>query len=137
MSELAESLLLLALLLGSRFIGMFFQRWLREYHRSHDTVDAARMVIVILVTFAALVLSLLMNSVKSNFDVESEAERNLGGRLIELDSRLREYGPEAEPIRAIVRQYTAATIVVRWPDEPAPKGDYTKSPKSRLRGGLN
>ncbi|HJS86178.1 MAG TPA: hypothetical protein VJ779_12025, partial [Acetobacteraceae bacterium] len=45
-------------------------------------------------------------------------------QLIELDSRLREYGPEAEPIRGLVRQYTAAAIASTWPDEPAPKGVY-------------
>ena len=124
MTELSETLLVFGLLLGSSYAGMSFHRWMRDHHRSSESLNAARLVITILVTFAALVLGLLVTSVKSNFDTEDEAVRELGTRLTELDWRLREYGPEAEPIRAMMRQYTAAAIATTWPDESAPKGDY-------------
>ena len=124
MKELSEALLLLGLLLGSSYLGMSCHRWLREHHRSGESLDSARLVINILVPFAALVLGLLVTSVKANFDAEDDALRQLGTRLIELDSRLREYGPQAEPIRAMVRQYTGAAISTTWPNEPAPGGNY-------------
>ncbi len=124
MHGLTETLLLLGLLLGSSYTGLFLQRWMREHHRARDTTDAVRLVITILVTFAALVLGLLVTSVKGSFDAHNEAVRHLGTQLIELESRLREYGRQAEPIRALVRQYTAAAIATTWPDESAPQGDY-------------
>jgi hypothetical protein len=124
MRELAWTLLLLGLLLGSSYIGLFSQRWMREHHRSRDTTDSVRLVITILVTFAALVLGLLVTSAKSRFDAHTDAVRHLSTQLIELDLGLREYGPQAEPIRALIRQYTAAAIAATWPNEPAPKGHY-------------
>ncbi len=136
MRELAETLLLLALLLGASYIGLFLQRWMREHHRSRDTVDAVRLVITILVTFAALVLGLLVTSVKSNFDAHTEGVRHLGTRLVELDARLREYGPQVDPIRAMIRRYTAAAIATTWPDEPAPKGDYPSRVTSIRSGSV-
>jgi hypothetical protein len=115
---------MLGVLLSSSYLGLFLQHWMREHHRSRDTIDSVRLVITILVTFAALVLGLLVTSVKSNFDAHTEAVRHLGTQLIELDSRLREYGPQAEPIRALVRRYTAEAIASTWPEEPVPHGDY-------------
>ena len=44
--------------------------------------------------------------------------------MIELDAQLREYGSEAEPIRGLLRRYTAAAIADTWPSEPAPSGVY-------------
>src|SRR5689334_13682663 len=124
MRELVETLLLLGLLLGFSYVGIFCQRWMREHHRSKDSLDAARLVVLALVTFASLVLGLLVTAVKGDFDAEDMAMRQLGTRLIELDLRLREYGSQAEPIRTLVRQYTAAAIARTWPDEPKPEGNY-------------
>ena len=113
-----------ALLLTASNAGLFLQRWMREHHRDRDTVDSVRLVITMLVTFAALVLGLLVTASKSGFDRQAEMIRHFGTRLIELDFRLREYGPQADPIRAALRQYTAAMIASTWPNEPAPPGDY-------------
>ena len=136
MGELAETLLLLGLLLGFSHTGLYCRRWMREHHRSRDTIDSVRLVIAILVTFAALVLGLLVTSVKSDFDAHTAAVRRLGVRLTELDARLREYGPQTEPIRRLVRQYTAAAIATTWPDEPAPKGDYPSRLTQATPGSL-
>ncbi len=136
MLAIGETLLLLGLLLGASYIGLFLQRWMREHHRSRDTVDAVRLVITILVTFAALVLGLLVTSVKSNFDAHTESVRHFGTRLVELDARLREYGPRAEPIRALLREYTAAAIATTWPDESAPKGNYPSRVTSIRSGSV-
>jgi hypothetical protein len=124
MRTVGGALLLLALLLVASNVGLFAQRWMREHHRSRDTVDSVRLVITMLVTFAALVLGLLVTASKSSFDQQTEMVRRFSTRLIELDFRLREYGPQADPIRAVLRQYTAAMIASTWPSEPAPPGDY-------------
>jgi hypothetical protein len=45
---------------------------------------------------------------------------------------LREYGPQTERARGILRSYTAGAIASTWPGEPAPPGDYypQRLPKS-------
>ena len=124
MRTVGVPLLLLALLLIASNTGLVLQRWMREHHRGRDTVDSVRLVITMLVTFAALVLGLLVTASKSSFDEHTEMVRDFGIRLIELDFRLREYGPQADPIRAVLRQYTAAMVASTWPNEPAPPGEY-------------
>ncbi len=122
--ELAGATLFLVLLLAGSYAGLLLQRSPREHHRSRETVDAIRLVITMLVTFAALVLGLLVNSVKSNFDGHTNQVRQYGIQLIQLDMRLREYGPEADAIRALMRRYLAAAIASTWPDEVPPSGSY-------------
>ncbi|MGO8801356.1 MAG: hypothetical protein ACLQE9_16240 [Roseiarcus sp.] len=124
MSEFTVATLLFLLLLLSSAIGVLVQRRLPERHRSRETIEAIRLVISILVTFTALVLGLLVSSVKSSFDDFSNHMRGYGVDMIELDQRLRQYGEAAEPARALLRTYVAAAIADTWPDEPKPTGDY-------------
>lgn len=127
MDELGNALLLLALLLLGSYAGIRFQRRLRDQHRSRETIESVRLAITILATFAALVLGLLVTSVKSNFDANTDALRHFSVTLIQLDARLREYGPQADPIRTMLRGYTAAAILDTWPNEAAPTGNYPRT----------
>src|SRR5690349_13568247 len=77
-----------------------------------------------LVTLAALVLGLLTTSVKSSFDTVANDLRSFGVTIIQLDGRLREYGPEVDEARTLLRSYTAAAIASTWSTEPPPPGDY-------------
>ncbi|MGA2792044.1 MAG: hypothetical protein ABSE69_00705 [Roseiarcus sp.] len=124
MTELVVATLLFLLLLLSSAIGVLVQRRLPERHRSRETIEAIRLVISILLTFAALVLGLLTSSAKTGFDEFGNRMRAYGIDMIELDQRLREYGEAADPARALLRTYVAASIADTWPDEPPPAGDY-------------
>ena len=117
-------LLLLLCLCGSSIVGFWLRRALDDRHFTHDTLDSMRLVITMLVTFAALVLGLLTSSAKSRFDNQVDVLRSYGISLIELDQRLREYGPDADPIRTLLRSYTAGAIFDTWPAEPRPSGSY-------------
>jgi hypothetical protein len=123
MTELAPVFLPVVLLLAS-FAGWRVQRALAEHHRGRDTIEAVRLVLSMLVTFAALVLGLLTTSAKAHFDRHGAALQTYGIDLIMVDQRLREYGPPADPIRATLRAYTASAVASTWPGEPAPPGRY-------------
>jgi hypothetical protein len=127
MTELAQSGLMLLVLLGSAALGQSVRPLLSERHWNRDTFDLVQLVTVMLVTFAALVLGLLTTSVKSSFDTASNDLRRIGSDLIQIDQRLREYGPQADNIRHLIATYTAAAIASTWPDEPAPSGDYPRN----------
>ncbi len=118
------------LLLSAAGIGTVLNGRLRESHRTSDTVDHVRMVVSILVTFTALVLSLLLSEVKTSFDTFDARVRAFAGDLTSLDTHLREYGPEAEPARALLRAYVAAAIADTWRDEPQPPGNYPRFAKA-------
>jgi hypothetical protein len=130
MTELIEAAAAFLLMLLSAFVGWAAQRALSDDHRSRDSIDAIRLVITMLVTFSALVLGLLTSSAKSRFDEESEALSTFGVSLIELDQRLREFGPDASPLRESLRRYVAGAIVDTWPTEQPPDGAYPRFPPS-------
>ena len=123
MTELAPLLLPLFLLVASA-LGWQLQRALPERHRSRESVEAVRLVLGMLVTFAALVLGLLVSSSKSHFDDHAALLRAYSIDLIEADLRLREYGTPADAARGVLRAYTAAAIADTWPGERPPQGAY-------------
>jgi hypothetical protein len=124
MTELREAAILLMILLGGSAIGMTIRPFLSERHRGRETTDLIQLVMTMLVTFAALVLGLLTSSVKASFDTIENDLRSVSIQLIQLDRSLRQYGSEADPARALLRNYTAARIAMTWADEPKPPGTY-------------
>jgi hypothetical protein len=119
---------ILFLLLSATGVGVLLHDRVGEHRRTSETVDHVRLVVSILVTFTALVLSLLLSEVKGSFDLFDSRLRAFAGDMDNLDIRLREYGDEAQPVRAQLREYVAAAIADSWPDEPPPSGDYQKYP---------
>jgi hypothetical protein len=126
-------LIVFAVLLVAAGLGMTLQARLHERHKTSQTTDHVRLVISILVTITALVLSLLLSEVKGSFDAFDSRMRAFAGDLSNLDLHLREYGDDAKPIRTIVREYLAADIADSWREEPPPPGDY---PKFANRNGV-
>ena len=117
MLEFWSALAVLALLAASAAAGFRVRRLVPEAHRSAEAADLIRLVVGMLVTFAALVLGLLTTSVKTAFD-SAERNRSLyAAQLTELDGCLRHYGAEADPIRRRLQTYTAAVIASTWPTE--------------------
>jgi hypothetical protein len=124
MTEIETALLVFVLLLGGTGLGVLLRPLLPEEHRKHETVQLVQLVLGMLVTFAALVLSLLIASAKTSFDTATNDMRAYAADLIQLDARLRDYGPDAEAARVALRSYTAAAIASTWPQESPPPGDY-------------
>src|SRR5580658_154555 len=124
MSEIGSALLAFALLLVGTGFGVWVRPLLPEEHKAHETVQLIQLVMGMLVTFAALVLGLMTASAKNGFDTVGNDFRTYAADLIQLNSTLRQYGPEASEVRQLLRAYTAAAIASTWPSEPQPVGDY-------------
>jgi len=129
MTEIETALLVFVLLLGGTGLGVLLRPLLPEEHRKHETVQLVQLVLGMLVTFAALVLSLLTTSAKSSFDTATNDMRAYAGELIQLDGSLRDLGPGADAARVALRRYTAAAIASTWLQEkPPPGNDYPRVP---------
>ncbi|BDC37033.1 hypothetical protein [Paraburkholderia terrae] len=126
MQETLSALVVFALLLAGTGVGFFGKAYLPEEHRRHETLQLIQLVMTMLVTFAALVLGLLTASAKSSFDTVGNDFRSYAAELIQLDMALRQYGPEAQYPRTLLRAYTAAAIAATWPGEDPPSGDYPR-----------
>lgn len=137
MAETLSAFIFCALMSGSAIFGIKLRGWLSEEHLSEHTLEAIRLVTSLLVTFAALVLSLQLSSVKGAFD-RAYRDRNADAAgFAQLDECLRGYGAEAEPIRLDLRSYTAGVIASTWPGEPKPAGVSYPDTVAMAREGVD
>lgn len=120
--ELVWAFLLFAVLIASAAGGSYLRTRLPAPHRSGETIEFLRIVTALLVTFAALVLSLLLASVRSAYDTAYRDRAHYAANLAELDQCMRDYGPALAGARQKLHGYTAAVIVSTWPGEPPPSG---------------
>ncbi len=121
--ELIFGIAFVVLFSASAMAGATLRKHLHERHLSAENMDAVRLVTGLLVTFAALVLSLQLSTARSAFDAASQDRSNYAARLANLDQCLRSMGPTTEPIRLLMRRYTAAVIASTWPRESRPQVD--------------
>jgi hypothetical protein len=126
MYELGVSLLLLLLLVGCFWGGQTVQRVLREHHRSQESIDTLRVLITLLVTFAALVLSMLISNSQTRVASLEAGLRTLSIDVTEVDRQLREYGPEGDPMRGDLILYAKEMIADTWQNEAPPPGNYPR-----------
>ncbi len=122
MSSILSTAFLFALLCAAASGGFVLKTRLPERHRSRDSFELVQLSINLLVTFTAIVLGLLTNSVKNGFDAAYSERGAYAASLTQLDHCLRDYGPETAAMQEQIQSYTAAVIASTWPDEPPPTG---------------
>ena len=100
MNALLTALVTFAGIVAGAWFGGYLRKVLPKHHLTAETESAVRIGIGLIATMAALVLGFLLASAKGSFDTKSEEIRISAAKLILLDRNLRQYGAEAEPIRA-------------------------------------
>ena len=108
------------LVFGSAGVAMFARRVLPESHLSADSKDVVRVSVALVSSMVALVLSLLIASAKSGFDMRRSHLAELSADVIVLDHDLARYGPETRQARTLLQQSVAVTVQRFWPDTGAP-----------------
>ena len=107
--------LVFALLAGAALLALWLHPRLPSTHRSKETADTVRLSIGMMATITALVLGLLISSVKGSFDQVSRDVQVFAAELILVDRALRFYGPGAEDARALLTRYTQQALQETWP----------------------
>ncbi len=130
--EAVWTLALFILLMISATAGSVLRDRLPAPHRGNETIDFLRVVTALLVTFAALVMSLLLASELNAYTTASHDRNHYAAGLAEMDLCLRNYGSALDNERQLLHSYTAAVIASTWPEEPQPPGvaypDMSKLP---------
>ena len=101
MSPLALSCVIFLLVLGG-ILGTAFRRALPGNHLSKETQDVVRLGAGLTATLAALVLGILIGAAKGSFDTRGTQVKQLTANVL-LDNLLAQYGPEATPLRKLLR----------------------------------
>jgi hypothetical protein len=94
--------------IGAAVLGTRLRIRLPSNHLSDDSRDVIKLVMGLVATMSALVLGLLIASSKSFYDNQTAEIQALSAKIVALDFVLAQYGPEAAPVRAAVRQAVEA-----------------------------
>jgi hypothetical protein len=122
MNDLWISLLVFAIIFGGALLGMVVRPLLSAEHLQPDSKDVVKMATGLIGTLAALVLGLLIASAKTSFDQKTSQVRQLTATVILLDDLLAQYGPEAAPLRDLLRQSVPPLANRIWRENEIPAG---------------
>jgi hypothetical protein len=125
MESVLGVLTFIAISLGA-LTGLWLARHLPKAHLSSESRTAVSVSMAVVGTLAALVMSLLISSASSSFNAKTDALHRLAVDIIRLDRALRQYGPDAEDVRELLRSY-AQTKAEELSDEGDPS---TLDPRS-------
>ena len=104
MSELSIAAMVFACCFGAAIAGVCLGRIIPDRHLDSDSKDTVKLVMGLIATMAALVLSLLIASAKNSFDAQQTGLEQLATNVIELDHDLAALGPETKDIREGIRR---------------------------------
>jgi hypothetical protein len=120
MKDLLISLLVFALIFGGALVGSAVRPLLSDHHMHADSRDVVKLTAGLIGTLTALVLGLLIASAKTTFDQKTSQVRQLTANIILLDNLLAQYGPEAAPLRTLLRQGIPPAANRIWQEEQIP-----------------
>ena len=123
------TLIVFIVVFGAAVVGMLGQRMLPGHHLAEDSKNAVKVSIGLIATLTALVLGLLVGSVKSSFDAKNDTLRRIAADIVMLDRVMEQYEPETKEARVLLRQMlflrvaTAEGNLKHWADiEETKKG---------------
>jgi hypothetical protein len=101
---------------GGVLAGAFIRKLLPQHHLREDSRDVVKLGTGLVATLTALVLAFLISSAKSSYDAVDDGLTSSGTDIILLDRVLRQYGPQTNDARQLLRRTTASLITSRWPE---------------------
>jgi len=119
MSALLISLIAFVIILAGAFAGVLLRGALPDHHLADDAKDVVRLGTGLVATLAALVLGLLIASAKSSYDTQTAQVQHLTADVVLLDQLLAQYGPEARPIRELMRHAVGPLVDRLWRENSA------------------
>jgi hypothetical protein len=103
---------------GGAVAGFFFRQFFPSHHLSKDSLDSVKLGAGLIATMAALILGLLVSSSKGTYDRVNVLINEAAANTISLCQVLKNYGPEADPLRQILSDRVAKIGRDIWPDDP-------------------
>jgi hypothetical protein len=103
------SLVIFGCVVGAVLIGRALSRRLPQDHLSADTKETVKLAMGLLATMSALLLGLLVASAKGSYDNARSQVIQMAAKVVFLNRVLTGYGPETEPVRALLHEAVEET----------------------------
>jgi hypothetical protein len=117
MSPFATALVVLGGSFGAALAGMILHVRLPDRHLDSDSREVVKLVMGLIATVSALVLSLLIASASTSYYQQSSELKALSANIILLDQILASYGPGAKVVRDGLRDVVQQTHDRIWSPE--------------------
>ena len=110
MSAVATSSIVFVCVFSGALLGGVLRSILPTNHLADDSKDIIKLAIGLISTLTALVLGLLVGSVKSSFDAKNEEMKRIASSLVLLDRILAQSGSAAGPARQLLRETAVSRL---------------------------
>jgi hypothetical protein len=130
MSSLAISLVVIGLITAGGLLGLVLQRFLPERYTTDKARDMIGGVVGQLTLLLVLVNGLLIWTAYGVFSTQQTELQTIAARALEFDLEMRQYGPEAEEARSILRTDLVWAHEQFWGDDTTRAAAYEASYKT-------
>ncbi len=120
MSPIEVALLTCTLMLCGAAAGARLRHVLPGHHLNEHAKDIVRLGTGLIATMSALVLGLLINSASNSYEAQRNEVRQIATNMILIDELLERYGPQAQPLRKLLRGSIEPLIVQLWGETGRP-----------------
>ena len=131
MNSLATAAIIFGCSFGAGLLGMVLNVILPDNHLDTGSKDVVKLVMGLIATMSALVLSLLIASGSSSYQAQQNEVQSLAANVVLLDRTLSFYGPGAREPRDLLRQGVAAVHDRIW----SPDGERRRRFRSQGNTG--
>jgi hypothetical protein len=98
----------------SGLAGLFLNAWRPEQEGVDETRDLINRMTGLVATLSALVLGLLVASANNFYNTQKAGLETVSARILQLDSLLRRYGPDAQPARDLLKEMVTNSYQNVW-----------------------
>jgi hypothetical protein len=130
LDSLSIAVIVAALLAGSGFIGLFLQRRLADWHTSERSRDMIGGVVGLLTLLLAVNLALLIWTAYGVYSTQQTELQTIAARALEFDLEMRQYGPEGDRGRELLRRDLVWAHEQFWGDDTSRAAAYDASYKA-------
>jgi hypothetical protein len=128
MNAIVTALVVFAVLMGASLLGSSLGRRLPATQVTGATWSSVSLGLGFISTMAAIVLGLLVASAKGSYDTKHDEVQSAAAKFILLDRTLRQYGPETQSVRALLRDRVKSLTSMRWVKEQQASSDARTEP---------
>jgi hypothetical protein len=116
MSALAISAIAFASIFSATVLGMLLRSVLPDRYLSAESKEVVSLATALVATMSAVLLGLLISATRTSYEEKRTQVIRMTADVIELDLLMKDYGPEAQPVRQVMRDAVPAMIDSIWRD---------------------